>query len=268
MSRLADAHAHLAMAVFQEDLDAVMARAWDGGVRTIVTCATSWSDMDAQVSLARAHGGRGLRGAVGIHPHQASQWSDGGAARLAGFVEAHTEIVAIGEVGLDYHYSRSPHEAQREALRAQIGVARSTGLPLVIHCRAARQDLAAILEEERVSEVGGMLHCFSEDAPFARRCLDLGLHVSFSGIVTFKKADEIRDAARLVPLDRLLVETDAPYLAPEPRRGGRNEPARVADVARALAAFRGEPYERLAEATAANAERLFAGRPSAGKKCS
>jgi TatD DNase family protein len=261
---LADAHAHLAMAAFQDDLPAVLDRSWQAGVRTVITCATSWEDMDAQVELARTHARRGVLAAAGIHPHQASQWGPDGADRLAGFVRRHPGIVAIGEVGLDYHYSFSPHEAQRSALRGQIGVARAEHRPLVIHCREAREDIASILREEKAGEAGGMLHCFSEDAEFARRCLDLGLHVSFSGIVTFRKAEGIRDAARLVPLDRLLAETDAPYLAPEPVRGRRNEPARVTDVVRFLAALRGETFEAVAEATSLNAARLFGEPPVAG----
>ncbi len=258
---LADAHAHLAMAAFQDDLPAVLERSWQAGVRAVITCATSWDDMDAQVELARTHAGRGVLPAAGIHPHQASQWGPDGAERLSQFVRRHHGIVAIGEVGLDYHYSFSPHEAQRAALRGQVGVARAERRPLVIHCREAREDLVSILEEERAGEAGGMLHCFSEDAAYARRCLDLGLHVSFSGIVTFRKADAIREAARLVPLDRLLAETDAPYLAPEPARGRRNEPARVADVVRFLAALRGETFEAVAEATSLNAWRLFGREP-------
>jgi TatD DNase family protein len=254
--RIADAHAHLSMQTFHDDLPDVLRRAGDAGVRRVITCATSWDDMAGQVAIAGAHGDAGVLAAAGIHPHQASQWGDDGTERLESFARAHG-VAAIGEVGLDFHYSFSPHDAQRHALREQIRVARACRLPLVIHCREARGDLAAILEEERAGEAGGMLHCFSEDADFARRCLDLGLHISFSGIVTFRKADAIREAARMVPLDRLLVETDAPYLAPEPHRGRRNEPARVTDVARFLAAMRGETFERVAEATWANAEKLF-----------
>jgi TatD DNase family protein len=256
--QLADAHAHLSMPAFQPDLEDVLRRARQAGVRTVVTCATEWDDMPRQVSLSLAQAAFGVKAAAGIHPHQASQWDDGGAPRLAAFLRDHPSVVAVGEVGLDFHYNFSPPEAQRRALREQIAVAREARLPLVIHCREAREELAAILEEERAGEAGGMLHCFSEDAAFARRCLDLGFHVSFSGIVTFRKAEAIREAARLVPLDRLLVETDAPYLAPEPHRGRRNEPGHVAAVARFLASLRGESFETLAEATALNARRLFA----------
>jgi TatD DNase family protein len=254
---LADAHAHLSMPAFGQDLPAVLERARQAGVRTVLTCATCWEDMPEQVRLARDHAEFGVLAAAGVHPHQASGWAEGSAQRLLDFVRSHPAVAAIGEVGLDFHYNFSPPEAQRRALREQIRAAREARLPLVIHCREAREELGAILEEERAGEAGGMLHCFSEDAPFARRCIDLGFHVSFSGIVTFRKADAIREAARVVPLDRLLVETDAPYLAPEPHRGRRNEPAHAAAVARFLAALRGESFETLAEATARNARRLF-----------
>ncbi|HKY31947.1 MAG TPA: TatD family hydrolase [Candidatus Polarisedimenticolia bacterium] len=257
---LADAHAHLAMAPFAGDLPETLRRAWDAGVREVLTCATSWDDLEAHALLARRHAGAGVRAAAGIHPHQASSWDGSSAARLARFVEEHPEVVAIGEVGLDFHYRFSPPDAQRRALREQVTVAREAGLPLVVHCREAREDVAGILAGERAGEVGGMLHCFSEDEPFARVCLELGFHVSFSGIVTFRNAEPIRQAARAVPLDRLLVETDAPYLAPEPVRGRRNEPARVADVARFLATLRGESFEELAAATASNFRRLFPAR--------
>lgn len=249
-----DSHAHLSMPAFDDDLPAVLARARAAGVGRFMTCATSLADAGRNVAIARQHG---LRASVGFHPHQAKDWGEDSAAELLRLIAAFPEIAAIGEVGLDYHYNYSPPEVQRDVLRRQVGLARETGLPLVVHCRNARDDIRRIFLEEKAHETGGVLHCFSEDAEFARFCVDTGFHVSFSGILTFKKAEEIREAAKVVPLERLLVETDAPFLAPVPYRGRRNEPAHVVDVTKALADLRGIGAEELAELTAAAFERLF-----------
>ncbi|RYZ67891.1 MAG: TatD family deoxyribonuclease [Proteobacteria bacterium] len=168
---------------------------------------------------------------------------------------AHPRVVAVGEIGLDYHYDQSPREVQREAFRHFIGLARALHKPVVIHTREAADDTLAILREEKASEVGGIIHCFSEDVPFARAALDLGFDLSFSGIVTFKKADAIQAAARFAPADRILLETDAPYLAPVPMRGKRCEPAYVAHTARFVAQLRGVPLDELIAQTAQNAVR-------------
>ncbi len=261
MDTFVDAHAHLAMIAFAGDLADVIARARDAGVGRIMTCATSLADADRNAEIVAAHAPDGLVGSVGFHPHEARHWDAGSEAALRRYLRI-ASCAAIGEVGLDYHYDLSPRETQRDVLRRQIRLARDVGRPLVIHCRNAREDLATILREERASEAGGMLHCFTEDAGFARVCLDEGLYVSFSGIVTFPSAEGIRDAARVVPLDRILVETDAPYLAPVPHRGKRNEPARVADVARFVAGLKGVAPGALGAAVRANFARLFDRAPS------
>lgn len=251
---VADSHAHLSMAAFDADLDAVVARARRAGVDRIMTCATSLADAEKNTAIAERHA---LAASVGFHPHQAAQWDEGSEPALRRLISEHHRIAAIGEVGLDYHYNFSPPATQREVLRRQIALARSTRLPLIIHTREATEDLRSILVEENAREAAGVLHCFSEDADFARFCLDLGFFISFSGILTFRKADEIREAARIVPLDRLMVETDSPYLAPVPHRGRRNEPSFVVEVARFVARLRRISSEEVDAATGAAFDRLF-----------
>jgi TatD DNase family protein len=253
----ADSHAHLSMPAFEHDLDEVVARAREAGVAGIMTCATSLADAPQNIAIARRHG---LRASVGFHPHQAKQWDDKSEEALRRFIAASPEIAAVGEVGLDYHYGFSPPDVQRDVLRRQIALARSAGLPLIIHTREATEDLKRILAEENAREAGGVLHCFSEDAALARFCLDLGLYISFSGIITFKNAGGIREAAQVVPLDRLLVETDSPYLAPVPHRGRRNEPSYVVEVARCLATVKGIAFTGLADAVSGAFDRLFGDR--------
>lgn len=249
-----DSHAHLSMPAFDEDLAAVIGRARDVGVGGIMTCATSLLDAVKNLDIARQHG---LRASVGYHPHQAKEWDGQSESALLRLIATAPEISAIGEVGLDYHYNFSPPDVQRVVLRRQVGLARETGLPLIVHCRNARDDIRRIFQEEKAHEAGGVLHCFSEDTEFARFCVDTGFHVSFSGILTFKNAVEIRQAAKIVPVDRLLVETDAPFLAPVPHRGRRNEPAHVVEVAKALAELKGISTEELGALTSAAFERLF-----------
>ncbi|HZI94761.1 MAG TPA: TatD family hydrolase [Patescibacteria group bacterium] len=253
----ADSHAHLSMPAFDADLAEVIARAREAGVTRMMTCATSMDDAALNLSIAQRHG---LKASVGFHPHHARDWTDDSEARLRALIDTSPEIAAIGEVGLDFHYNYSPPDAQCDVLRRQIRMARSAGLPLIVHCRDAREQMKQLFVEEGAREAGGVLHCFSEDADFARFCLEQGFFVSFSGIVTFKKAEQIRDAAKLVPLDSLLVETDAPYLAPVPHRGRRNEPSHVVEVARFVAQLKAIPPEALAAATSANFDRLFSSR--------
>ena len=257
---LADAHAHLAMPQMEADLSDVLVRARHAGVTRILTCATSLADAARNLEIASRHAEFGLLAAAGFHPHQASQWDESSEASLRALVGPSPQAVAVGEVGLDFHYNLSPPDTQVEVLRRQVRLARSIGLPLVVHCRNARQRMREVFLEEQAREAGGMLHCYSEDADFARFCLDQGFFVSFSGILTFRGADQVREAALVVPLDRVLVETDSPYLAPEPHRGRRNEPALVVEVARRLAALKGVALEELADATTANFASLF-GRP-------
>jgi len=253
---LVDSHCHLADPRYDTDRDAVIGRAAAHGVGAII-CVGATGPMEtneAALGVARSH--PGIVVALGIHPHDTARVREGDYERLRALC-SETEVVAIGETGLDFHYHHSPPEAQREHFRRTLQLARSLGLPAVIHCRDAFDEAAAILREEGADAVGGVIHCFTGTAHDARRFLDLGFHISFSGIVTFKNADAIREAARTVPDDRLLIETDGPYLAPVPHRGQRNEPAFVALVAECLASLRGVPPDAVARATSANAARLF-----------
>jgi TatD DNase family protein len=255
-----DSHAHLADRAFEGDLEAVIARARAVPLAGIL-CIVDPSDDD---EARRASGVLALWDAIrttsGVHPHRAAAFAAApdAAARLADARLAAEPLVrAIGEVGLDYHYDFAPRDAQRAVFAAQIGLACDRGLPLVVHTREADDDTIALLRGEGGGRARGVFHCFSGGAQLARRVLDLGFYLSFSGIVSFPKAGAVREAAALVPLDRVLVETDCPYLAPVPHRGTRNEPARVRDVVRALAESRGEDAETVAAATTANYRELF-----------
>lgn len=253
---LIDSHCHLDMAELAGDLDGVLRRAAAAGVTAMVTIGAGGplEANDRAVALAAAHAR--LHCTVGIHPHEASLASEeilAGIERLA----RQPKVVAIGETGLDYHYDHSPRPAQCAAFARFIAMARQLELPLVVHLREADADALDILRSERAGDVGGVIHCFSGDAASARAFLDAGFHISFSGIVTFKTADALREAARIVPADRLMVETDAPFLAPVPHRGRRNEPALVTCTAAALADIRGEPLAHIAQQTRRNTARLF-----------
>lgn len=210
----------------------------------------------AAVALAGRHAGVAVYAAIGIHPHEAAAADDAAFARLEALA-ARPGVVALGETGLDLHYEHSPRAAQHAAFARHVALARRFDLPLVVHVREAHAEAAALLASDPLGPAGGVIHCFTGNRDDARRYLDLGLHLSIAGIVTFRNADALRDAVRFVPADRLLVETDAPFLAPAPHRGGRNEPARVRVVAEAVAQARGEPFSAVAAATAANARRLF-----------
>jgi len=254
---LFDTHCHLDDPRLLEELDAVLDRAHQAGVRRITTigCANDVGSAMSAVEIARRHPDR-ISATVGVHPHDARHLDDEicDAIREAG---SDPSVVAIGETGLDFHYDHSPHPAQTEAFRRQIAIAKEVRKPLVIHTRSAPKETLQILREERAKDVGGIIHCFSEDAPFAAAALDLGFVSSFSGIVTFKKAVAVQEAALKQPADALLVETDAPYLAPMPKRGKRNEPAYVAYTAARVAELRGEDPEALAHTTYENALRIF-----------
>ncbi len=254
---LFDTHCHLDDPRLLDNLDAVLERAEEAGVQRITSigCASDVSSGTSAIELARKHPNR-ISASVGVHPHDAKHLDDElcNAIRDAG---RDPSVVAIGETGLDFHYDHSPHPAQEEAFRRQIAVARELKKPLVIHTRSAPKDTLRILREEQAKDVGGIIHCFSEDAPFAAAALDLGFVSSFSGIVTFKKAVAVQEAALKQPGDALLVETDAPYLAPIPRRGKLNDPAYVAYTAAKIAELRGEDPEALARTSYENAIRIF-----------
>jgi TatD DNase family protein len=252
---LVDSHCHVDMPQFDADRDAVLARAREAGVADLLVVG----GFDAGGGLARAlrvAEEHGLPAAAGVHPHEARLADGSTYSELRALARA-GRIVAVGEIGLDYHYDHSPREAQREAFRRQLRLAREVHLPVIVHSREADAETADILEQEGAGEAGGVIHCFTGGLELARRALDLGFLISFSGIVAFPRSETIQQVARDVPLDRLLVETDAPFLAPPPHRGRRNEPAFVAEVARRVAALRGVPAEVVGRAALANFRRLF-----------
>ena len=252
---LVDSHCHLDFPDFDEDRDAVVARAHAAGVDTMVTISTRVAKFAGLKALTERY--ERVFCSIGTHPHNAHEEPDVTADDLARIAED-PAVVAIGEVGLDYHYDDSPRKAQREGFLRHIAAARMTQLPLVIHAREADADVAAILRDEMgKGAFPAILHCFSSGRDLAMIGVELGLHVSFSGILTFKRSEELRAIAAEIPLDRLLVETDAPYLAPPPHRGRRNEPAHVVETAKVLAEAKGISQAALAAATSDNFFNLF-----------
>ncbi len=261
---LVDTHCHLDFPDFEPDRSEMIARAKARGVQRIITISTRVHRF-AQIS-ALAEKDPDIWCSVGTHPHQAAEETDVTADELV-VLSAHPKCVAIGEGGLDYHYDKAPRDLQAKSFRIQIEAARRTGLPLVIHARSADEDMGDLLEEEmRKGPFTAVLHCFSSGPELARRGLALGFYLSFSGILTFKGSQDIRDIAKDAPLDRLLVETDAPYLAPVPNRGRRNEPGFVADTAAVLAEVKGVSLSEIARFTTENAERLFTKMGAASSK--
>jgi TatD DNase family protein len=253
--RLFDSHAHLHVAEFADDLDAVLDRARAAGVVGMVTIGTDRETNRAAVALAEKH--PDIRATVGIHPHDAAEATDADFDEMERLARASSAVVALGEMGLDFFRNLSPPDVQARVLRRQLALARQVAKPVVLHCRDAHAETLAILAEERVADVGGVMHCFSGDVEIARRCLDLGLYLSLAGPVTYKNARALPDVARFAPRDRLVVETDCPFLPPQPHRGRRNEPAYVALTAARVAELRGEDPEVLAMATTDSAARLF-----------
>lgn len=256
---LIDSHCHLDFPEFAPELDQVVARAGAAGVRQMITISTRVDRFE----IYRAIAGRfdNIFCTVGTHPHQAHEEPEASVAEIVR-LSAHPKCVGIGEAGLDYHYDRAPREVAARVFRTHIAAARITGLPLVIHSRDSDADMAAILRDEMgKGAFKALLHCFTSSRTLAQTGLELGLYVSFSGVLTFKNSQELRDIARDLPLDRLLVETDAPYLAPMPHRGKRNEPAFVAHTAAVLAQAKGVSASQMAAATTANVLRLFTKMP-------
>ncbi|MEO7178366.1 MAG: TatD family hydrolase [Allosphingosinicella sp.] len=250
-----DSHCHLNYKGLVEDQQAVLGRARAAGVSTMLNISTRQSEWDEVIGLAERESD--VWASVGIHPHEADAHPD---VQTATLIEraAHPKVVGIGESGLDYYYDHSDRSAQRASFRAHIAAARETGLPIIVHTREAEADTHAILSEEMgKGAYTGVIHCFTASQDFADKALELGLYVSISGIVTFKNAKELQSSAKMIPCDRLLIETDAPFLAPVPHRGRPCEPAFVADTARFLAELRGEGLEALAERTSANFRKLF-----------
>ncbi|MDP8917315.1 MAG: TatD family hydrolase [Pseudomonadota bacterium] len=252
---LVDSHCHLDFPDFQSRLPEVLDAASAAGVRRVVTISTHVARFEVYRALAEAH--ENVFCTIGTHPHNAALEPDVPAERIVE-LSNHPRCIAIGEAGLDYHYDKSPRDVQQQVFRAHIAAARDTRLPLVIHARNADEDMIRILSEEMGrGRFDAVLHCFSSGETLARVGVELGLYVSFSGILTFRNSDEIRRIAAAVPRDRLLVETDAPYLAPVPYRGKTNEPAFVAHTAHVLAQTIGVTDTEIAQITTANFYRLF-----------
>ncbi len=251
---LVDSHAHLDDPRFADDLDAVLQRAWDAGVRRILTIGNGKGpdDMAGGIPIAEAHDW--VFTSLGVHPHEAARVEERHYAQMEELAR-HNKVVAIGETGLDYYYDHSPREVQREVFRRQLEIAKKLDLPAIIHTRDAEDDTERILRE--VAPRRGVIHCFTSTPALAEAALELGFCISFSGIVTFPKSQALQDVARSVPADRLLVETDCPYLSPVPHRGKRNEPSFVTETARCVASLRGVTETEISAGTSANFVRLF-----------
>jgi TatD DNase family protein len=256
MDTILDAHCHLADPRLYPDLDGALARAADARVGTIVAVGAIDTIETDRLTVEIAERHPRVFAAVGVHPHNAVDCDEPRITALAALARS-PKVVAIGETGLDFHYMHSPADAQERALRRHLELARALDRPVMIHCRDAERRLCEIVREAGLPPAGGMIHCFTGDADAAREFVELGFYVSFSGILTFRKADALRAAARLVPEDRLLIETDAPYLAPEPYRGRSNEPAYVRRTFEAMVALRGADASALAARICDNAARLF-----------
>ena len=250
---LIDTHCHLDGEYFPEGADETLARARSAGVTGFV-CVGVGSLAQTEAALAIAARRPDVWATVGVHPHDAASCDATLEAQLTRLAVA-PRVVAIGEIGLDFHYDHSPRDQQQQVFRRFIQLARQLKKPIVVHTRTAPEETLQILSEENARDVGGLIHCFSENRAFAQRALDLDFDLSFSGIVTFKKAVDIQEVAAWAPADRILVETDSPYLAPNPQRGKRCEPAYVLHTARFVAGLRGVPLEQLAQQTSENAQR-------------
>lgn len=256
---LIDSHCHLDFPFLSDQMDDVLARAKEAGVDQLVTICTRVRRFPQILAIAEAH--ENVFCSVGTHPHNADEERDIPLQEIIDLAQQ-PKVVAIGEAGLDYFHDNAPRDDQEKGFRTHIAAARETGLPLVIHTRDADEDTARILEEEMAKGAfTAVLHCFTAGAELARKGVDLGLYVSFSGVLTFKKSDELREIAASLPMDRLLVETDAPYLSPEPVRGRKNEPANVAHTAAKLAEVRGVNLEEIGRVTTDNFYRLFSRTP-------
>ena len=254
-----DSHCHIDGPDYDADREEVIARAREAGVTTMLNVGTGDPHSGAferAVALAEQH--PEIYCAIGVHPHDAKLFDEAAQQRLINLAQQSSRVVAWGEIGLDYHYDHSPRDVQRDVFRRQLGIARELNLPVVIHSRAADEDTIAILREKLSGySRAGVLHCFGGSLQMAEQAVELGFFVSFAGNLTFKKADDLRAIARQLPLERLLVETDCPYLTPVPFRGKRNEPARVVETAKFLAELKGVSAEEVGRDTSENFARLF-----------
>jgi TatD DNase family protein len=251
-----DSHCHLDFEAFGQDRAQVLARAREAGVTCFICIGSGHDTVSARQAVALAGAERDVFAAVGVHPHDVARMSEADWTELDGLARQ-PRVVGVGETGLDYHYNHSPADVQRQAYERFVALARAVRRPVISHVRDAHDDAVEILTRTGAAEVGGVIHCFTGGVAEARRYLDMGHHLSFSGILTFKNAQPIREAAAFAPLDRVLVETDAPYLAPIPHRGKRNEPAFMRETLRVLAEVRREHVDEVENATAANTRRLF-----------
>ena len=260
---LVDSHCHLDFPDFAEEIGDILARARNAGVGTMLTIGTRLAKAGQALALADAH--PEVYATVGVHPHHVAEEEGAWTVEAIKALAAHPRVVGIGESGLDYFYDFSPRPMQEEAFRIHIAAARDLGLPLVIHSRDADADMLRILRDEQAqAPFAALMHCFSSTRELAEGALEMGMYLSASGVITFKKNGELREIVRDAPLDRLLVETDSPYLAPVPKRGKRNEPAYVAYTAQVLAEVKGISLEDVAAATTANVHRLFSRIPAGG----
>ncbi|MDA8125557.1 MAG: TatD family hydrolase [Deltaproteobacteria bacterium] len=248
-----DTHAHLEMAEFDNDREAVLARAWEAGLAAIVTVGTTLPDCERAVALAERHAP--VYGAVGIHPHEVKEIAAGTYERLRQLARR-PKVVALGEIGLDFFYDHSPREIQLRCFGEQMALAAELKLPVIIHDREAHSETLAVMKAY-AGRVRGVLHCFSGDWAMAKECLALGYDLSIAGPVTYKKSLQLQEVARRMPLERMVVETDCPFLSPQSHRGKRNEPAYVVETATFIAGLRGIPAAEVQRQTADNARRLF-----------
>lgn len=254
---LIDSHAHIDFPQFAEDRDVMLERAQKAGVNTLLAIGTGPGPEKLDAALPYAEQYEWIYTSIGIHPHEAKEARSEHFNQLARLAK-HPKVIAWGEIGLDYFYDHSPREAQAEVFRTQMELAHAAKLPLIIHCRDAWDDCLTLLERHwKPTGLGGILHCFTSSFDHAKRGIELGFLISFAGNATYPKAQDIRDVAKALPLDRMLIETDAPFLAPQLYRGKRNEPAFVAEVAKTLGNVRNLPAEEIAATTAANFRRFF-----------
>ncbi|MBM4765325.1 TatD family hydrolase [Bacillus sp. B15-48] len=251
---LFDTHVHLNAEQFKDDLQEVIQRAQTAGVTQMVVVGFDRSTITKAIELCEAY--EFIYASVGWHPVDAIDMTEEDLAWLRE-LSAHPKVVALGEMGLDYYWDKSPKDIQKDVFRKQIRLAKEVKLPIIIHNREATADIVEILKEERASEVGGIMHCYSGSVEIAKECVELNFYISLGGPVTFKNAKKPKEVAAAIPLDRLLIETDCPYLAPHPYRGKRNEPSYVKLVAEQIADLKGLTYEEVAEATMNNAKKLF-----------
>ncbi len=249
-----DSHAHLDSKDFDQDLNQTIERCQEKNIRLVISCGTDVNSSKKNLDLAEQHSI--IYAAVGIHPHETYQIENATLAIISGFLNK-KKVVAVGETGLDYYYNFSLPDVQRQSFKHHIRLARESGFPLIIHCRNAEEDLVKILKQEKASEVGGVIHCFAGRKETASACLDLGFYLGVSGMITFKNTKDLTSLFSELPLDRLLVETDSPYLAPHPHRGKRNEPSYVVHTASRLAELKNVTLEEIENQTTENAKKLF-----------